>query len=537
MGNNKQPRADVRERTTVDGFTRTPANNRSHIYLHDQRSVARRPVPTTRRPVTSSQRRTVAAPAPQQVPQKVRIDMSLPGEVSKPLQHPTFRLKVKSARRKAVKVMALAMVLIVGAWSLLFLQGLFTAQKAFKGGAHAAALEEKVDPSLLKGEGSGRINVLLLGIGGVGHDGPDLTDTIMVASIDPINHKTSLISIPRDLWVQVPGHGSMKINAAFAMGKYDSLGRFDGTSHDTRAIKAGFASTDKQIQKVLGITIHYNALLDFKAFKQAVDAVGGVNVKVPTTLYDPTMAWENGWNSVIAKKGSQVFDGKQALLYVRSRETSSDFARSERQRAVILALKQKIEQLGTLSNPLKLSGLLNSFGDNVTTDLSLSDASRLYDITKQIPENDVTSVGLTDNGNHFVTTGRIGNQSVVRPVAGLYDYSAIKLFIRKTLPDSFIVKEHANVLVVDGGAAAGVAKAKAEELKSYGYNVSGIIDSVPSYAHTVLANTHTGSNPYTQHYLEMRFHVTATTGLSDSSIQQGGHDFILVLGSDEAISQ
>lgn len=463
--------------------------------------------------------------------------MSLPGEASKPVRHPSFRLRVKSARRKAVKVMALATVLVLGAWSILFLQGLFTAQKAFKGGAHAAALEEKVDPNMLKGEGSGRINVLLLGIGGSGHDGPDLTDTIMVASIDPVNHKTALISIPRDLWVQVPGHGSMKLNAAYAMGKYDSLGRFDGSSHDTRAIKAGFSSTDKQIQKVLGITIHYNVLLDFRAFKQAVDAVDGIAVNVPTSLYDPTMAWENGWNPVLAKKGNQVFNGKRALLYVRSRETSSDFARSERQRAVMLALKQKVEQLGTLSNPLKLSGLLNSFGDNVTTDLSLSDASRMYDITKQIPEDAVKSVGLTSNGNSFVTTGRVGNQSIVRPVAGLYDYDAIRMFIRQTLPDSYIVKENARILLVNGGVSAAVAEAKAKELKSYGYNIAGTAQSQSNYSRTVLVNTAGKSNPYTQHYLEKRFKTTATNTLDDSSIQQPGNDFILVLGSDEANSQ
>jgi anionic cell wall polymer biosynthesis LytR-Cps2A-Psr (LCP) family protein len=130
------------------------------------------------------------------------------------------------------------------------------------GGGGAPALADKVDVSQLKGEGDGRINILLLGIGGPGHDGADLTDTIIVASIDPINHKASLLSLPRDLWVQIPGNGYQKINAAYAYGKESSTSKDEYTKE-----QAGLALLDKTLSPVIGVPIHYHAIIDFKAFK------------------------------------------------------------------------------------------------------------------------------------------------------------------------------------------------------------------------------------------------------------------------------
>src|SRR5665213_3252687 len=275
--------------------------------------------------------------------------------------------------------MAVALVLLITMGGLLFSQSYLKLHKVFKGGTGtAAALKVNVNPSLLKGEGSGRVNVLLMGRGGGNHDGPDLTDTMMLASIDP------------------------------------------------KAITAGFNTVDATVQSVLGVDIDYNVLVDFQAFQQAVDTVGGITVNVPADLVDPTMAWENNGNATLATAGIQNFSGKQALIYVRSRETSSDFARAQRQRAVLLALKSKVETLGTLSNPFKLSGLFNAFGDNVQTDLSLSDANRLYGIVKNISGANINSIDLNNNSTpgatQYVTDGNMNGQSIVLPKAGLFQY-------------------------------------------------------------------------------------------------------------------
>ena len=469
------------------------------------------------------------------------IDMSLPGEDS-PSHFGLARhsAKWRGFRRVASRGLAVALVLLITMGGLLFSQGYLKLHKVFKGSAGtAAALRDNVNPDLLKGEGRGRVNILLLGRGGTGHDGPDLTDTMMLASVDPINHTSSLLSIPRDFWVNVPGQGVMKINAAWETGEFKYLGKTAPGSTDPKAINAGFSMVDQTVESVLGITVDYNMMVDFQAFQQAVDNVGGVTVNVPTPLVDPTMAWQNGGNATLAAAGVQAFDGTHALNYVRSRETTSDFARAQRQRSVLLALKDKIETLGTISNPLKLSGLLNTFGNNVQTDLSLGNANRLYSILKRVDGSKVTSIGLDDGTTPgttpYVTTGNINGQSIVLPKAGLFQYGDIQQFIRSQLKDPYIMKENARIFVLNGSTTVGLATTKANELKSYGYNVVQVGNTPASgWTKTTLVDLTHGKDKYTKHYLEQRFGITAMTSLSDTTIPTNGADFVIIIGSDEA---
>ncbi len=496
--------------------------------------------------MTSMQPLPVAQPtapdpiaAPQTMPRPRRpltIDMSLPGEES-PLRLRTMYQNAKWAhvRHWAFRGMALAMILVITMGGLLFSQGYLKANKVFKGGAGTAeALKPTVNPDLLKGEGSGRVNILLLGRGGGTHQAPDLTDTLMLASIDPVNHTASLVSLPRDLWVTVPNHGVMKLNAAWQTGVFKYLGKNTTGTTDPKAIAAGFELVDQTIQDVLGLEINYNVIVNFQAFQQAIDTVGGVNISVPADLVDPTMAWENNNDPVLARAGPQAFDGKHALIYVRSRETSSDFARAERQRTMLVALKSKVVSLGTLSNPVKISGLLSAFGNNVQTDLSLKNAQRLYNLTKDISDAHTTSLGLADPAKPLVTTGNINGQSVVLPKAGLFNYNDIRQFIRNQLTDPYLIREHAKVLVLNGTMLPGLATTKGEELKTYGYNISGMGNTPNSgWTQTALVDLSHGKSKYTKHYLEQRLGLTATTKLPDSMIQTNGVEFVIILGSDQ----
>jgi LCP family protein required for cell wall assembly len=450
-------------------------------------------------------------------------------------RHPIKAIKSWSWKKRILWFFVLLVFLAGGTFGYLFVKAYYNSKKVFKGGGHAVALQETVDLDMLKGEGDGRINVLLLGIGGEGHEAPDLTDTIIVASIDPVNNKADLLSIPRDLWVKVPNHGSMKINAAYEMGKYDYLGKQDSSNSNQKAIDAGFSSTDNIVENVLGIPIHYNMLVNFTAFKQAVDTVGGITIDVPTALVDSTFARENGGSSVIARAGTQTFNGTTALMYVRSRHTSSDFARAQRQRAVIVALEQKIFTLGTLSSPTKISGLLDTFGSNVVTDLSLSNVSRVLTIMKKIPEPSIVSVGLTDTNSNFLTTSMVGNQSVVVPIAGTYEYSAIQNFVRNTLKDGYLAKENAKVLVLNGTSETGLADSVANTLKSYGYNVIGTGDApTQTYTKTTIVDLTKGKDKYTLNYLKKRYTgAKTTTTLPDKTIQTQNADFVIILGEDE----
>ena len=468
------------------------------------------------------------------------MDMSLPGVESKSrIETLIRRAKWRKMRLVATRGLAVALVLLITLGGMLFSQSYLKLHKVFRGGtATAAALKSTVSPNLLKGEGSGRVNILLMGRGGGNHDGPDLTDSMMLASVDPVNHDATLLSIPRDLWVNVPGAGVMKINSAWETGEFKYLGKIAPGSTDPKAISAGFNLADQTVSQVLGVNIDYNVLVNFQAFKQAVDTVSGVTVNVPTDLVDPTMAWENKNNPVLAQAGIQNFAGQQALLYVRSRETSSDFARAQRQRDVMVAIKSKVISLNTLSNPLKISGLINTFGNNIATDLSINDATRLYSIGKDIDNSKITSIDLVSATNNLVSTGNISGQSIVLPKAGLFNYGAIQGYVRTQLKDPYILKENAKILILNGTNIPGVATNMTTQLKPFGYNIIGAANTPSSgWNNTQIINL-TNKNPFTKHFLEKRFNTTSDNHLADKSIPTNGADLVIIIGSDEAnISQ
>lgn len=435
-------------------------------------------------------------------------------------------------KRKNLKRISLALLsifLIVG----VYLGGktFYTERQLFRGGGKAPALSSKVDINQLKGEGDGRINILLLGIGGPGHDGPDLTDTIMIASIDPVNNKVALLSIPRDLWVKIPKNGYQKINAAYPDGKMQSKAKTEaGKDQD------GLKLLDQTIEPVIGINIHYHAVVDFPAFKDMVDALGGVTVNVKDQLYDPSVAWENNWNPVIAKTGIQVMHGKQALLYARSRETSSDFARGQRQRQLLVAIKEKALSLGTFSNPIKISNLLSSLGNNVYTDFSLNDMTRLYQIINNVQSTSVDSVDLVTPPHNLLTTANVNGLSVVEPRAGIFEYSAMTNFIRSTLRDGFLAKENAGVAIYNATNTAGLATSQSDLLKSYGYSVTTVDNTATATnpAKTTLVDLTNGKDKYTRHYLENRYNTNAVSKVPASFgiTPPVGTNFVIILGED-----
>lgn len=462
------------------------------------------------------------------------IDMDLPGNES-PLRHLDSLLRygrLAKARRWAFRGAAAAIVLVMVVGGLLYYMGFFDFNKSFQGSP--AALKTGND-GLLKGEAEGRINILLLGRGGGNHDGPDLTDTMMIDSIDIVNHTSTMISVPRDLWVDVQNQGTMKINSAFETGEFKYLGREAPGSTNPNAIQAGFDEADQVVENVTGVTIHYNVLLDFQAFQDAVDAVNGVTVPVPSDLVDPTMAWENHNNPVLAKAGIDHMDGSQALNYVRSRETTSDFARGQRQRAVLLALKSKVETLGTLSNPLKIAKLSKTVGRDVHTDLTLKNAVRLYGFVKSVPDSKTSSIGLSDSKNNYVTTGTLAGQSIVLPTAGLFNYGAIQTYLRGQLRDPYLIKENASVAVLNGTPVEGFAAKRARDLMAHGYSVL-LAANAPNqnYIQTTLVDLSNGKDKHTRKALEQQLGLTATTELPDTSIKTHGADFVIILGSDEA---
>jgi LCP family protein required for cell wall assembly len=440
------------------------------------------------------------------------------------------RKKKKTSRKKiffrTAAFTVLAVILVTG-W--IFGKAWWNANKALGGGGDAVAFSKEIDPNSLNGEGDGRVNVLLMGKGGAEHEGGELTDSIMIASIDPINNGVVLVSLPRDMWVKPKDLWPMKINAVYNSAKEQAL--YKNPKDEKGAEKAGIDTIEKTVEEYTGVKINYYGMIDFTAFQEAVNTLGGIDVTLDEPYSDATMRIGNKVLNLPA--GTSHLDGGTALGYARSRYGAErgDFDRGEHQQKVMVGIKDKALSVGTFSNPLKVSQLLDTFGSRVQTNFSMNDLMRLYDLSKQIQGQNIKSVDLATVGEAVVTTGTVGDQSVVYPKAGVDDYSEVKLYIRSKLIDGFIIKEKPTVTVLNGSTRPGVAKKRADELKSYGYNVIQVADAPNSdLTSTTLVDMTNGVKKYTKRYLELRFDTKAVKDVKGMDLTPYTSDFIVVIG-------
>jgi hypothetical protein len=272
-------------------------------------------------------------------------------------------------------------------------------------------------------------------------------------------------------------------------------------------------------------------MIDFTAFQEAVNTIGGIDVTLEEPYTDPTMYI--GRKLLTLPAGTTHLDGATALGYARSRYGAErgDFDRGEHQQKVIVGIKDKVLSLGTFSNPLKVSQLLDTMGNRVQTNFALNDIMRLYELSKQIQTQNIKNVDLAMEGEAVVTTDRIGDQSVVIPKAGVDDYSEVKQYIRSKLIDGFIIKEQPTVIVLNGSNRPGAAKKRADELKSYGYNVLQVADAENSeLTATTLVDKTNGVKKYTKRYLELRFNTKAVKDIKSMDLTPYTADFIVVIG-------
>jgi len=198
----------------------------------------------------------------------------------------------------------------------------------------------------------------------------------MIMSVKPRTGEVTLISIPRDLYVEMPNHNyKNKINEAYALGMRDG-----------KDWKEGLKYSKQVVADITGLDIHYAASVDFKAFKEIIDTLGGITITLDKP-FSETNQFAEGIIELPA--GRQIIDGNTALLFVRARFSSSDFDRARRQQQVLLAIKEKAFSLGVLSNPLKIISILNSIGNHVRTDAELWEIQELAVMSKRLDTSNV----------------------------------------------------------------------------------------------------------------------------------------------------
>jgi len=263
----------------------------------------------------------------------------------------------------------------------------------------------------IAGQKKDRINILLLGMGGLGHDGPYLTDTIIIASIKPSTKQVSMISIPRDLAVASPGQSIKKINSINAFGEMEKPGW-------------GGAITSEKIEEVFNIPIHYYLRVDFKAFEKIIDEVGGITVHVDRTFSDYEYPADNfEYQTITFQKGIVQMNGKTALQYARSRHGNngegSDFARARRQQKMLVALKQKVLSFSTIANPVKIGSILKTVDSHISTNMDFTDLMNFITLAKDLDTNNIiTRVFDTSPGGYLQSGYSSEGAFVLQPVTG-----------------------------------------------------------------------------------------------------------------------
>lgn len=434
---------------------------------------------------------------------------------------------------KRIGITVAALFILVGGF--LGIKFVYNAHKIFGGNILSV-----IRPTRLDGENVGRVNILLAGNSAddVGHDGGQLTDSIMLISIDTRNNKAFLMSIPRDLYVKIPDNGHSKINAAYPDGEADNF-------NESGYPEGGMGLLQQVVENNLGIDINYYALVNYNALRQAVDAVGGVDYTVkssdPRGLYDPNIDYKTHGPLVKLTNGPHHLNGQQALNLARARGDSyrsygfaaSDFDRTEHQRQLIVALKSKAVSASVISNPAKLSSLSDAVGSNVKTNFTLGEVHRLYDIIKKIPSNNITSVGLNQaNGKDLLISYTApGGQSALIPAAGLDDFSDIQSFLKRQTSSNPVVQEGAKVVVLNATSFNGLATTKKKSLNSKNIIISKVGDAKTDQATTVVIDNSKGKKPATRKLLGQLYNSSFTTANPYSGIYDA--DFIILLGSDQ----
>lgn len=409
-------------------------------------------------------------------------------------------------------------------------------------------LAESADRTL-KNENEDRINVLLLGMGGKNHDGGYLTDTIMLASIEPSTKKVSMVSIPRDMAVPVENMGWQKINAINAYAESENPG-------------SGGLAISQAVSDLFEIPIDYYVRVDFTGFTNIVDKLGGLQIEVDNTFDDyhyPVLGKEDDPNydarfeHLHFDQGSQAMDGSTALKYARSRHGNngegSDFARAKRQQKIILAAKSQALQFENLLKPSMLSGIFGDLKEHIDTNLKIWEIIKFSDMLKDLQKENIINK-VIDNSPNGLLTDTVSEQGAYILIPKSGDFNEIKYYINNIFSDApeesktEVSNERATIEVRNGTWINGLASKIALDLEKYGFLVVRIGNSSrQNFQKTVIYDLTYGEKSKSLSILKEKTGANVSFGLPDWLVEEIGGDlnvekdpvqpdFVLVIGQD-----
>lgn len=455
--------------------------------------------------------------------------------------------KPKSKARRITKwVLIGLLVIVLAAGGYLLFKAINASDSIFKG-----SFLDIVKSEPLKQDANGRSNFLILGTSedDPGHQGANLTDTIMVLSVNQTTKDAFTFSIPRDLEVQygqacLSGY-SGKVNVYFSCSN-------DGT--DAASEQDRLAKTQAFIGNIIGMDIQYGVHVNYTVMRDIVNAIGGnitVNIQGddgsgPSSnlgIMDSNFDWKCGASYAKRKEtcppnghfidyqpGPQVLDAEHALYLAQARGDASptyglaqsNFDREYNQQKILLAIRQKALSAGTLANPANVVSLLDAMGSNLRTNIQTKEIQTLIGLAKDIQSNKITSIDFRKADNPiFDASGQ--------PIQGKYQYSDLQAYLNKIITQEPFVKENPHVMVLNGGSAAGAAQTAADKLIAKGFTVDSVDNAPDGTYPAVTVYQISNDKPLTAAKLKQLYGVTLLTTQPPVSVV-GTTDFVIIIG-------
>ncbi len=349
--------------------------------------------------------------------------------------------------------------------------------------------------------GTDRVTILLMGLDfrdWLSGEGPPRTDSMMLATLDPVSLTAGMLSIPRDLWVEIPNYGHGRINTAYFIGERD---RLPG---------GGPALAVATVEKFIGVPIQYYMQIDFSAFERMVDEIGGIQVEVPEYIKVDPIGPDN---TIRLEAGTYTFDGETALAYARSRKSEGgDFDRARRQQQVAIAIREKLLDLGNLPSLIaKAPALYHELESGIRTNLSADEIISLGLLALKVDQEDIHRGVIAPPTNVTLETVLYGGEEaeVLKPVPDQIRLLRDEIFtssgaIGPSIDDEnageAAQQEGARVAVLNGAGEEGLAGQAADLLRKFGFNIVEVSNADRmDYPQTRVID-YTG-NPYTTQYL------------------------------------
>lgn len=538
----RRPGSQIGERH-FETTSRTPVGRKQ---LKSEADLQGAPIGVPRR----GKEMTSSAPASN--PVRSDIDDSL-RELDEPHEQPSKKMSRRDKRRlkkehRTRKQKIRRRIIFTIVWLLmatLVAVGVFVAYKAISAGGKVLQgnIFDIVQNQPLKKDENGRSNFLVFGTAeddeGGKHGGANLTDSIMVVSVDQEKKDAYMLSLPRDLWVSY----QMPAGEACTVGYQGKLNaQYFCASNDGQDEKAGAEALGKKVGEITGLDVQYYVHLNFTAVVEAVNAVGGVDVTInssdPRGILDRNFDWKCGYRCYFVnyRNGEKVhLDGEHALALARARNAAGgygvgdNFGREQNQQMIIKALLEKAVSAGTLTNLGAVTGLIDAMGNNLRTNIETKEVRTLMDFGTKIPGDRIVSLSLVEEGNMLVTTGNYNGQSIVRPIAGFTEYRDIRAYVDRELSSDPFVKEEPHLTILNGSGEAGAAQTLADKLTDKGFVIDAV-DNAPDGTYQAIEIYQVNAKKTaTAAKLKELYNTTIKTTAPPVSVT-GETDFVIIVG-------